>query len=114
MVQDLIQVLRMFQQTLVTVTTSVPLIVAMRDATVHVGSSIMKIIYMKKIQLISLTTYCSKAKVWSAEDMIIYHTKLEDEVNHPYQPIQIPELKYPTSFKKDTVGMWNFFKGCLP
>ena len=71
--------------------------------------------YMKKkATLISMTTYCAKAKVWSVEDMIIYHTKMEDEINHPYKHHQIPELKYPKSVLKESVGLWNFFKGCLP
>lgn len=73
---------------------------------------------MKKATLISLTTYCSKAKVWSTDDMIIYHTQMEDEVNHPYQHHLIPKMKYPISSLKVSTGLWNFFKAevnrCVP
>ena len=69
---------------------------------------------MKKLQLINVTTYCAKAKVWDTHDMIIEYVQKEDLINHPYKHPQIPELKYPTSFKKNTVGAWNFIKGCLP
>lgn len=67
----------------------------------------------KKATLISITTYCSKAKVWSKEDMIIYHTKMEDEWNHPYQHPSIPKLHYPKSTLKASPGLLNFFKSSV-
>lgn len=65
---------------------------------------------MKKLQLISIDTYCSKAKCWSKDEMIIYHTQIEDLINHPFSPYEIPELNYPKSSLVESVGLYNFFR----
>ena len=69
---------------------------------------------MKKLQLINVTTYCAKAKVWDTHDMIIEYVQKEDIINHPYKHPQIPELNYPKSSLKPSPGLYNFLKGCLP
>lgn len=69
---------------------------------------------MQKINLTTLKSYCPHAKVWDIRDMIKYHVDLEDKFNHPYQRIIIPKMNYPKAFKNETVGSWNFIKGCLP
>ena len=57
-----------------------------------------------------MTTYCSKAKLWSKDDMIIYHVQKEDEVNHPYVPVEIPKMKLRTDSIKESAGLYNFFR----
>ena len=65
---------------------------------------------MRKLQLINVTTYCHKAKVWDTHDMIIEYVQKEDIINHPYQRQEIPKLTYPVSNLEESVGLWNFFK----
>lgn len=64
---------------------------------------------MKKLQLISMSTYCHKAKTWDKNDMIISYVQREDLVNHPYKRIEVPKMNYPKSLK-DSTGLLNFFK----
>lgn len=68
---------------------------------------------MKKATLINITTYCSKAKVWSVEDMIVYHTQREDIINHPYKPIEIPKMKY-QKMTHSPASFHAFCKSILP
>lgn len=69
---------------------------------------------MKKTNLTTLREYCPRTNIWDVKDMIRYHVDLEDKWNHTYQPIKIPKMNYPKAFKNETVGSWNFIKGCLP
>ena len=36
-----------------------------------------------------------------------------EDSQKPYKPVEIPKMKYPKAFKNETVGSWNFIKGCL-
>lgn len=64
----------------------------------------------RKLQLISLDTYCHRAKTWSMEDMIIETVQREDIYNHPPVPFEIPKLNYPKSSLVKSVGLRNFFR----
>lgn len=63
----------------------------------------------RKVHLISMDTYCHKAKTWTVEDMIIETVQREDLYNHPFQPYEIPELTPIKSSLKVSPGLWNFF-----
>jgi len=65
---------------------------------------------MKKLKLISLSTYCHRAKTWDKNDILIQEVQKEDLWNHPWQPMEIPEMKYTNSSLKVSTGLWNFFK----
>lgn len=69
---------------------------------------------MKKTNLTTLREYCPRTNIWDVNDMIKYHVRREEKLNSTYQPIKIPEMNYPKAFKNETVGSWNFIKGCLP
>lgn len=64
----------------------------------------------RKVHLISLGTYCHKAKTWTTEDMILEAVRIEDLYNHPPVPFEIPKLHYPKSSLVESVGLYNFFK----
>lgn len=62
-----------------------------------------------------MTTYCSKAKVFDKEDMIIYFVQKEDEINHPYKPIKVPKnMVYPKSKSWRPAPMRAFLSQILP
>lgn len=67
----------------------------------------------QKATLISMTTYCAKAKVWGTEEMIVYHTQREDIINHPFVPIVVPAMSYPkVSFRPTSLKA--FLANILP
>lgn len=47
---------------------------------------------MKKTQLISLSNYCPKSRLWDKVDIIYHIVNIEDQHNHKHTPIVIPNL----------------------
>lgn len=72
---------------------------------------------MKKLQLISITSYCSKSKAFDMRDILIETVQKEDLINHAdTEVINIPKMVSPvTKFKiKEGAGLYSFLVSCLP
>ena len=53
---------------------------------------------MKKLQLISVTSYCSKSKAFCMRDILIETVQKEDLINHAgMEVINIPKIVSPVS-----------------
>lgn len=75
----------------------------------------------KKPSLISLSSYCTQAKVFDVKDMIKYFVQMEDIYNHREEMmkrIEIPKMRYPVSSKWKTTSVYAFcsqiISACLP
>lgn len=69
----------------------------------------------QKVQLISLKSYCPRAKQFDMRDILHETVQREDIINHPYKPIEIPkDMKYPTSTKLVDASLYAFVKSILP
>lgn len=62
----------------------------------------------KDTQLISLSNYCPKSRLWDKFDIIYHMVNIEDQYNHKPAPIIIPKMEYHNQLKPSP-GLWNFF-----